>query len=337
MLAQLLAPLILDELTLNGTKKKTRISVGLAQIAPQWLDRRATGAKIVSWITRAADKECDLVVFGEALLPGYPFWVERTDGARFESDLQKSLFAHYSGQAVDISGGDLVDIQKAAASHSISVYLGIVERATDRGGHSLYCSMVYIDSEGIVQSVHRKLMPTYEERLVWAIGDGNGLRTHSIGAFTAGGLNCWENWLPLARAALSAAGEDLHVAIWPGNVRNTEDITRFIARESRSFTVSVSGLMRRADIDTALPHADVLLEVADDVMADGGSAVAGPDGVWLLTPQVGEESLHVVELDHDQVRHERHNMDIVGHYSRPDVTQLLVNRKRQTTVEFIDD
>jgi nitrilase len=197
--------------------------------------------------------------------------------------------------------------------------------------------MVYIDAQGVIGSVHRKLMPTHEERLVWAIGDGNGLRTHKLGHFTAGGLNCWENWLPLARASLYAQGEDLHVAIWPGNVRNTEEITRFIARESRSYVVSVGGLMRKSDIGPDLPHAELLSSTADDLMADGGSCVAAPNGEWLLEPQSGDESLYIVELDHARVLEERHSLDVAGHYSRPDVTRLIVNRKRQTTAEFSDD
>ncbi len=315
----------------------SRISVGLAQIAPVWLNRDATIAKVVSWIEKAAREGCALVVFGEALVPGYPFWVERTDGAKFESELQKSLYSHYVRQSVSIGSGELNAVCAAAGKHKIAVYLGVMERADDRGGHSVYCSMVYIDSTGAIGSVHRKLMPTYEERLVWAIGDGNGLRTHKLGAFTAGGLNCWENWLPLARASLYAAGEDLHVAIWPGNVRNTEEITRFIARESRSYVVSVSGLMRKTDIGADLPHAELLSSTADDVMADGGSCVASPNGEWLLEPQSGDEALYIVELDHARVLEERHSLDVAGHYARPDVTRLIVNRKRQTTAEFSDD
>ena len=312
------------------------LTVGLAQIAPVWLDRDATVAKVVRWIEEAAASGCELVVFGEALVPGYPFWVERTDGARFESTVQKQLYAHYLDQGVCIEDGHLDAVRVAAASRGIAVYLGVMERAPDRGGHSLYCSMVYIDAEGRVGSVHRKLMPTYEERLVWATGDGHGLRTHRLGAFTVGGLNCWENWLPLPRAALYAQGEDLHVAIWPGSVRNTEDITRFIAQESRSYVVSVSGLMRREDIGTDLPAAELLRETADEVMANGGSCVAGPDGAWLLAPETGEESLRIVELDHARVREARHNLDVAGHYSRPDVTQLTVDRTRQATVRFED-
>ena len=313
------------------------ITVGLAQIAPVWLDRDATIDKVAGWIEKSAAEGCSLVVFGEAMIPGYPFWVERTGGAEFESDLQKALYANYVSQSVSLESGDLEKLCATARANSIAVYVGVIERAGDRGGHSLYCSMVYIDAEGVVGSVHRKLMPTHEERLVWAIGDGNGLRTHKLGHFTAGGLNCWENWLPLARASLYAQGEDLHVAIWPGNVRNTEEITRFIARESRSYVVSVGGLMRKSDIGPDLPHADVLCSTADNLMADGGSCVASPNGEWLLEPQSGDESLYIVELEHARVLEERHNLDVAGHYSRPDVTRLIVNRKRQTTAEFSDD
>lgn len=321
---------------MSETPDDTIIRVGLAQIAPLWLDREATLEKVVAWIEKAATENCALVAFGEALVPGYPFWVERTEGARFESELQKSLYAHYVRQAVRIEEGDLESVCRVARDKQLAIYLGIIERATNRGGHSLYCSMVYVDQTGTIASVHRKLMPTHEERLVWAIGDGNGLRTHALGAFTVGGLNCWENWLPLARASLYGQGEDLHVAIWPGNVRNTEEITRFIARESRSYVVSVSGLMRREDIDTFLPHAELLIESAGETMANGGSCVALPTGEWLLEPVIGKESLSIVELDHRRVLEERHSLDVVGHYSRPDVTRLIVNRKRQSTAEFLD-
>ena len=317
-------------------KSKSTLTVGIAQIAPVWLDRDATASKISAWIRDAAVQGCELVVFGEALLPGYPFWVERTDGARFESDLQKELYRHYVEQSVCIEAGDLDSVRGAARDAGIAVYLGVMERAANRGGHSVYASIVYIDATGTAGSVHRKLMPTYEERLVWAIGDGHGLRTHALGPFTAGGLNCWENWLPLARAALYAQGEDLHVAIWPGNRRNTEDITRFIAREGRCYVVSVSGLMRRSDIPDGLPRADLLRETADDVMANGGSCIASPTGEWVIEPETDVESLRVAEIDHRVVLEERQNLDVAGHYSRPDVTQLHVDRRRQSTALFSD-
>lgn len=312
------------------------LTVGIAQIAPAWLQRDATIEKVVNWIEKAAADNCKLVAFGEALIPGYPSWVSQTDGARFEDQLQKSLYAHYVSQSVCIEDGDLDRVVRAARDNRISVYVGIMERARNRGGHTVYASMVYINADGEIGSVHRKLMPTYEERLVWGTGDGHGLRTHPLGAFTVGGLNCWENWLPLARSALYAQGEDLHVAIWPGNLRNTEDVTRFIALESRSYVVSACALLTPDAISEDLPHADVLLEAADGMINNGGSCVASPNGDWILEPQADKESLFVVTLDHATVLEERQNLDVSGHYSRPDVTRLVVNRERQATAEFED-
>ena len=311
-----------------------QLTVGLAQIAPVWLNKARTTEKISSFIESAANAGCGLVTFGEALLPGYPFWIERTDGARFNDARQKEFYAHYLDQAVNIDAGDLSTICAVAADRKIAVYLGVMERAADRGGHSVYCSLVYIDQTGAIQSVHRKLMPTYEERLVWAQGDGHGLRVHPLGAFTVGGLNCWENWMPLSRTALYAQGEDLHVSVWPGGLHNTTDLPRFIAKESRSYVIAVSGLMRREDIPADSPHAGLMLENSDAVLANGGSCVVGPDGNWIIEPQVGEEGLFTATIDHQKVREERHNFDVAGHYSRPDVTSLTVNRVRQGLVTF---
>jgi nitrilase len=310
------------------------LKIGLAQIAPVWLNKEKTTEKIVSYISDAGKQNCDLVVFGEALLPGYPFWVELTVGAKFNSSIQKEIFAHYLSQAIDPYSDDLTSICSIAKEKETSVVLGTIEKAANRGGHSLYCSLVYIDKEGVVQSVHRKLTPTYEERLVWSPGDGHGLRVHKLGAFTVGGLNCWENWMPLSRTALYGLGEDLHVAIWPGSKRNTKDITKFIAKESRSYVISVSGLMRKTDIQEDIPHSDLIMSNSPDILADGGSCLAAPDGEWIVEPMIGEEMLKVVEIDHKQVRMERHNFDPVGHYSRPDVTKLHVNRERQQIVHF---
>lgn len=133
--------------------------------------------------------------------------------------------------------------------------------------------------------------------------------------------------MPLVRSALYALGENVHIAVWPGNRRNTEEITRFIAREARSYVISVSGRFGREDVAGDLPHADRLLQALPDVMADGGSCVAGPDGQWVLPPQSGE-GLFTAELSLHTVYRERQNFDPSGHYSRPDVTSLAVNRQR---------
>jgi nitrilase len=211
------------------------LTVGVAQIAPVWLDRTATLEKMASFVSDAAARGCDLVAFGEALVPGYPFWIERTDGARFNNAFQKQMFGHYLREGV-VVGRDLTPIARLCRQKGLAAYIGVVERARDRGGHSLYCSLVYIDRGGLIATVHRKVQPTYEERLAWAPGDGHGLSVHQLGAFRVGGLNCFENWIPLVRSALYAEGEDLHVATWPGGIHNTRDITRFLAIENRSYS-----------------------------------------------------------------------------------------------------
>jgi len=311
-----------------------KLTIGLAQIAPVWLDRAGTLSKMVEQVRGAEEAGCQLLAFGEALLPGYPFWIERTNGAVFNSPMQKEIHAHYMDQAVQIEAGHLVPLCEAAKESGVTIVTGIIERPLDRGGHSLYASLVYIDLNGVIQSVHRKLMPTYEERLTWSPGDGHGLRVHKLGVFTVGGLNCWENWMPLARATMYAQGEDLHIAIWPGGVHNTHEITRFIAKESRSYVASVSGLMRAGDFPKITPHLSAILENSPDTLANGGSCIAGPDGKWIVEPFPDEEKLIVATIDHKRVREERQNFDPSGHYSRPDVTQLKVNRSRQSTVVF---
>ncbi len=312
------------------------LKVALAQIAPVWLDKEETISKMKKYILEASQENVELIVFGESLLPGYPFWIELTNGASFNSTVQKELHAHYSRNAVVIEEGDLDSLCELAKEHKIAIYLGTIERAQNRGGHSLYCSLVYIDQEGVIQSVHRKLQPTYEERLTWAPGDGNGLRVHKLKQFTVGGLNCWENWMPLPRVSLYGQGENLHVAVWPGSDYNTKDITRFIARESRSFSISVSSLMRVEDFPKDTPHLDKILEKAPKVLGNGGSCIAGPDGEWILEPVLNKEGLLIHTLDFNRVYEERQNFDAVGHYSRPDVTKLSVNRERQSTVAFKD-
>ena len=310
------------------------LKIAMAQIAPVWLDKAATLQKVENSIQDAAKENCELIVFGEGLIPGYPFWLALTGGAEWDKKINKELHAHYVKNAIQIEADELSAICALAKTHKMAVYLGIIERAKNRGGHSLYASLVYIDTEGEIKSVHRKLQPTYDERLTWAPGDGNGLRVHSLKAFTVGGLNCWENWMPLPRTALYGLGENLHIAVWPGSDHNTKDITRFIARESRSFVVSVSSLMSKSDFPKDTPYFNELIEKAPENMANGGSCIAGPDGEWIIEPVIEKEGLIIQTIDFNRVYEERQNFDPVGHYSRPDVTQLTVNRERQSTVYY---
>jgi nitrilase len=319
---------------LNPMKETQELKVAIAQIAPVWLNKSQTIDKILDKISEAGDQACDLVVFGEGVLPGYPFWIAMTNGAEWNSTVQKELHAHYIRNSIQIEAGELDSVCSLVKEKKISIYLGIIERAANRGGHSLYASLVYINKSGEIKSVHRKLQPTYDERLTWSPGDGNGLKVHPLKNFTLGGLNCWENWMPLARTSLYAQGENVHIAVWPGSKRNTEDISRFMAMESRSFIISASALMRKEDFPKNTPHYDKIIEQAPDFLTDGGSCITGPDGNWIIEPQCNEEGLYTATLDLNRVLEERQNFDPSGHYSRPDVTKLIVNRERQAIVSF---
>jgi len=304
--------------------------VAAAQTHPAWGDKDAGTKRVVEWIGRAAAEDVELVAFGETFLSGYPFWVSRTDGARFDAADQKEAYAFYLEAAIELEGPELAQIVEAARDLGVFTYLGV----TERGGGTVYCTLVAIDpSRGIV-SAHRKLMPTYEERLVWGAGDGHGLRVHDAGPARVGGLNCWENWLPQARHALYAQGEDLHVAVWPGSTGLTRDATRFVALEGRSFVLSAGALLSPDDVSESFPLREAALEGAPEIMYDGGSCVAGPDGEWIAEPVSGEERLVIADVDLARVREERQNFDPTGHYARPDVFEVRVHRRRLDASTF---
>jgi len=307
-----------------------RLKVAAVQDAPVFLDRAATTGRILDWLDAAAAEGVRVLAFGETFLPGYPFWLAETDGARFDDPAQKEAYREYLEAAVRIDGPELAQIAERARQRNLMVILGVAERA----GGSIHCTAVPIHPERGILAAHRKLVPTYEERLAWAPGDGYGLCAHEIDGVRIGVLNCWENWMPQARHALYADGIDLHVALWPGSVRNTRDITRFIALEGRVFVLSASALLRPGDVPASFSLAAALPR--REWFHDGGSAVAGPDGSWIVEPCARERRLVIAELDLAEVARERQTLDCTGHYSRPDVFHVEVDRTRRRAVRFRD-
>ena len=211
---------------------------------------------------------------------------------------------------------------------------------TERGGRvargSTFCSVATIDPEAGLAGVHRKLVPTHDERLVWSRGDGHGLRAHEFRGVRFGVLACWENWMPQARHALYCDGVDVHVAVWPGWSGLVGDITRFIAMEGRVYSLAASGLLGWEDVPADFPMVDEMRAQYPALPFDGGSAIAGPDGRWIVAPVLSEERLVTAEVDVHQVHRERMMFDVSGHYARPDVFRTTVSRVRQDAAVFED-
>ncbi|MFI6326059.1 carbon-nitrogen hydrolase family protein [Nonomuraea sp. NPDC050556] len=297
--------------------------IAAAQARCPWLDPAAGTRKVIDLLHEGRD--LDLIAFPETFLSGYPFWLSSTGGAAFDDPLQKQAYAYYLDAAVELDGPYVRTIVECVRDLGVFTYLGVSERVHG----TVYCTLLAISPDAGIVSAHRKLMPTFEERLVWGTGDGHGLRVHAYGGIRVGGLNCWENWMPLARQSLYAQGPDLHVSVWPGSSGLTRDITRFIAREGRVYSLAAGALISYDDIPAGFPFK---LEETSDY--DGGSAVAGPDGEWIVAPVSGEERLVVAEIDPAVVRGERQNFDPAGHYNRPDVLRLTVDRRRLTAADF---
>lgn len=308
--------------------------VAAAQLHPAWMDTPKTTSIVTDWIGRAANEGVELLAFSEAFLGGYPLWTLMADRARFNHADQKRAFAAYLDAAVELGGPEVAAVVEAVRDAGVFTYLGAAERGTGTGRGTVYCTLLAIDPERGLVSAHRKLMPTSGERLAWGIGDGNGLRVHDgPGGFRVGGLICWENWMPLARTSMYAGGEDLHVAVWPGGVELTKDITRFVAREGRVFALSAGTLHSAADIADSFPLADGV-RAGLGGYEDGGSCIAGPDGEWIVAPVANTEQLVCADIDLARVREERRDFDPTGHYARPDVLHLEVNRRRLAAVTF---
>ena len=310
------------------------VRIAVVQSHPVWLDKAATTAKAVKMLEEAARSGAELAVFSETFLCGYPFWVCRTNGAAFDDPQQKQAYASYLETAVEVDGPELQLVEEAARDLGVFVFLGVSERGTRGAGGSVFCSLVAVDPTRGIVGVHRKLVPTHDERLVWSRGDGHGLRSHEYKGVRFGGLICWENWMPQARHALYAAGIDVQISVWPGWSSLTKDIGRFIAQEGRVYAVAASGLLSLDDVGLEFPMIDEVRSTYPNEVFDGGSCVVAPDGTWVVEQCIGKEEVLLADIDLRRVHEERLMFDVAGHYARPDVFETHVHRNRQEAAQF---
>lgn len=307
--------------------------LAIVQAPPVFLDRQRTLERAVDYVEQAAAQGAELVVFSEAFLPGYPAWVWRLRPGG-DWGLSESLHARLLDQAVDLKRGDLDALADAARRHRITILCGMNERDSDLSRATLYNSYVVIGPDGDVLNHHRKLMPTNPERMVWGFGDGTGLNVVETPCGRIGTLICWENFMPLARYALYAQGVEIYFAPtydsgddWIGSLRH-------IAREAGCWVVGSGNLLRGSDMQVDLPGITELYPDADEWVNPGDSLVIAPGGEVVAGPLHQEEGILYAEIETTQVGTARRTLDTVGHYSRPDIFQLNVNRQAQSPVKF---
>jgi nitrilase len=295
------------------------VTVAAVQSTPAFLDRDATVARLVASINEAAASGADLIVFPEAIVPGYPDWVWRTP-AWTDGDWYRRLW----DEAVDIPGPVTEVLGAAASGAGAWLVVGVNERT--RSG-TLYNSLLYLAPDGGVAGVHRKLMPTGGERTVWGCGDGSTLTVVDMGFARVGGLTCWENLMPLARASMYAQGIDILVAPTWDNSDAWPCTLRHIAREGRVFVVGTNTCLHGRDIPRSLPGAGELYPADDDDwLSRGNTMIVAPDGAVIAGPLTGRPGTLTASLDLGDLIAARRAFDPVGHYARPDVFTLLVHQ-----------
>jgi len=243
------------------------------------------------------------------------------------------------GQPDDMDD-DLAVLREAARVNAVTVVMGMNERSRRHGG-SLYNSLVTIGPEGTILNVHRKLTPTHTERTVWANGDAAGLRVVDTAVGRVGGLVCWEHWHPLARQALHAQDEQIHVAAWPDMTEMHHVAARSYAFEGRCFVLCAGQYLNVADVPAELLTAYRLgvggNGLEERLLFNGGSGVIAPDGSWVTAPLFGEPGIVLATIDLAQIDAQHHDLDVAGHYLRPDVFELSIDRRVRTGLTLRDD
>ena len=309
--------------------------IAVVQKAPVFLDKVKTIDSAVSAVEEAASKGAKLVVFTEAFIPGYPCWIWRLRPGG-DWSLSEELHARLLKNAINMNSDDLQPLYKVAKKHKVSIVCGIEERDDELSKATLYNSVIIIGENGSLLNKHRKLMPTNPERMVWGFGDATGLKVVETNAGRVGTLLCWENFMPLARYALYAQGIEIYIAPTYDSGEGWIGSLQHIAREGCCWVVGCGNLMQGSDFPDDFPEKSSLYPDVNEWVNPGDSIVIAPGGEIIAGPLREESGILYCEIDLEKVTSARRALDVVGHYSRPDIFTLYVNNKPQSPIEFED-
>jgi len=315
-----------------------QIVVGVVQASPVFMDLEASLAKATTLIGDAAGKGAKLIAFGETWLPGYPAWLDHCPGAAlWNYEPTREVFARLRQNSLVVSGREARLLGEVAADSNLVLVMGVNERVESGPGNgTLYNSLLTFGQDGKLLNHHRKLIPTYTERLIWGQGDGGGLKAVDTPAGRVGGLICWEHWMPLARHALHVSGEQIHVAVWPTVDEMHQIACRHYAFEARCFVLAAGLIMPAKDLPAEFGCPSALTGKADDLLLRGGSCVVGPEGHYVAGPVFDEETILMAELDPAAVDKARMTLDVSGHYHRSDIFEVKLHKGSQAERQGVE-
>jgi predicted amidohydrolase len=296
------------------------------------MNLEASVRKAVEQIGEAANQGAQLVVFGETWLAGYPAWLDYCpDAALWNYEPTKQVYARLRQNSIVVPSRETEILANAAGENNVTVVIGVNEKVEKGAGNgTLYNSLLTFSNEGKLVNHHRKLVPTFTERLVWGQGDADGLEAVDMTAGRVGGLICWEHWMPLARQAMHNAGEQIHVSVFPTVHEMHQIASRHYAFEGRCFVLTVGLIMKVKDLPSELNTPLELAQNPDNLILRGGSAVIAPDGRYIAGPVYDEEIILTTEIDLSEVDKEKMTLDVSGHYQRPDVFDFELEKNTRT-------
>ena len=313
------------------TKNSNKLKVAVVQAASVLFNRDATIEKACDLIQKASREGVRLIVFPEAFVPAYPRGLTFGTVVGSRQPAGRKVWQAYWENSVEIPGPATAILGEAARKANVYLAIGVIERDTMRGKGTLYCTLLYFGPDGRILGKHQKLKPTAAERLIWGEGDGSTLTVVETEIGKIGGLICWENYMPLARMAMYSKGVELYLAP-TADARDTWQATlRHIACEGRCFVLGCNQYMTKAMYPAYLKELKELRE-QPEVMCRGGSAIVSPMGKVLAGPLFDQEGILSTTLDLSEIARSKFDFDVVGHYARPDVFQLMVNENPSLTV-----